>query len=241
MKVSKDTLDVLKNFSGIQCNLLIEPGSTIKTISEQKNVLAECKVADTFDTEIAIYDLNKFIGVISLFKDPDFQFNQKSVCIKEADPKAATFVEYRYAEKRTLKYPDRDLNMPDVAIEFTLKKDDLEALLKASAVMGVGNFILKGDGETAELLVCDLKNVTSNTYSVGVKVVNHSAVGEYIICLNADTLKFIPDDYNVQVTKQVCRFESVGRAKNGLDLVYHVATESTSSKLNVGEAVTEGA
>lgn len=238
MKVSKDTLEVLKNFSGIQCNLLIEPGDVIKTMSEQKNVLAECKVADTFDTEIAIYDLNKFIGVVSLFTDPDFNFGKNSVAITEGKVE----VDYRYAEKRTLKIPpEKGLTMPDIALEFILKKDDLESLLKASAVLGVSNFVLRGSDDDAELVVCDLKNVTSNTYAKKVDVVNHSSVGEYTICLNAETLRFLPGDYSVQVTKQVCRFESIGRAKKGLDLVYFVATESSGTKLTVGEVAMKGA
>ena len=34
MQLSESTLDVLRNFAGINQNLLINPGSTIKTISE---------------------------------------------------------------------------------------------------------------------------------------------------------------------------------------------------------------
>ena len=40
MELNEGTLQVLKNFSGINQNLLIRSGNTIKTISEARNVLA---------------------------------------------------------------------------------------------------------------------------------------------------------------------------------------------------------
>ena len=48
MQLSESTVDVLRNFSGINQNLMIKSGSTIKTISEAKNVVATADIAESF-------------------------------------------------------------------------------------------------------------------------------------------------------------------------------------------------
>ena len=49
MEISAETVNVLKNFSGINGNIVIRPGNKIMTISEAKNILAEAEVKETFD------------------------------------------------------------------------------------------------------------------------------------------------------------------------------------------------
>ena len=61
--LSNRTLDVLKNFSTINSNILVKPGNVLTTISPIKNVMAEATVEEDFDTEFGIWDL----GVHLLF------------------------------------------------------------------------------------------------------------------------------------------------------------------------------
>ena len=76
-KISNETLEVLKNFSSINSNILVKEGNTLTTISPVKNVMAEAEISETFDQEFGIWDLNKFLGTVSLFEDPEFFFNEK--------------------------------------------------------------------------------------------------------------------------------------------------------------------
>ena len=48
MKISNDTLAILKNFASINSNVLIKPGNMVKTISPVKNVLVESHVTEDF-------------------------------------------------------------------------------------------------------------------------------------------------------------------------------------------------
>ena len=41
MKLSGETVDVLKNFSNINQNILIKEGTQLRTMSTMKNILAE--------------------------------------------------------------------------------------------------------------------------------------------------------------------------------------------------------
>jgi len=79
---SKNTLTILKNFSSLNSNLLVKPGNVIKTITPSKTGMAVATVEETFDVEFGIWDLNKFLGVVSLFNNPTFTFGDKSVRIK---------------------------------------------------------------------------------------------------------------------------------------------------------------
>ena len=67
MKLSEHTVDVLKNFATINQNLVIKEGSTLTTMSAMKNIVAKAEVEESFDKEVAIYDLNEFLASISLF------------------------------------------------------------------------------------------------------------------------------------------------------------------------------
>ena len=81
-KISNETLDVLKNFSSINSNILVKEGNVLTTISPVKNVMAEATVPESFDQKFGIWDLNKFLGTISLFEDPEYMFEEKGVTVR---------------------------------------------------------------------------------------------------------------------------------------------------------------
>ena len=78
MKLSDATLDVLKNFSTINQNILVKEGSKFRTMSTMKNILGEANIGEVFPKEFGIYDLNEFLGVLSLTKDADLDFDNDS-------------------------------------------------------------------------------------------------------------------------------------------------------------------
>ena len=73
----------MKNFSEINENLLIKPGNKLKTISVMKNTLAEASVEETFDKEFAIYDLNSFLSVLSLYEAPEISFSEDYLTVSQ--------------------------------------------------------------------------------------------------------------------------------------------------------------
>ena len=82
MKLSSDTINLLKNFASINQGIYFKQGKTIKTISTNKNILAEANIAEEFTTEFGVYDLNNFLSVISLHKDdPTLNFEDKNILI----------------------------------------------------------------------------------------------------------------------------------------------------------------
>ena len=57
MKLNSETVNVLKNFSTINQNLLIKEGNTLTTMSAMKNIVAKATIEETFPKEIAIISL----------------------------------------------------------------------------------------------------------------------------------------------------------------------------------------
>ena len=69
MKLSDNTLTVLKNFAGINNSILVKEGSRLRTISVAKNILAEADIKEDFPRDFAIYDLNQFLNCL-LYTSP---------------------------------------------------------------------------------------------------------------------------------------------------------------------------
>lgn len=217
MKLSKNTQNILKNFAGINSNLLLKTGNKLTTISGQKSIIAEVTVEETFDKEFGIYDLNEFLAAYTLFNDPDLSFTDKFVTIKEG----SSAVKYYAAAAEVLTTPTKSINFPDVDVEFELTAEQLASILKTSSVLRASDVSFVGADGKLKLQVGDKKNATANSY----EVVIGDADGEFRVNLKVDNLKFIPGDYTVSISsKKISRFQ----AKTS-DLVYFVAVEADST------------
>ena len=77
MNINQNTLNILKNFSNINTNILIKPGKELSTISTMRNIFAKASIDETFDTEFGIYDLNEFLAVLSGISKPNLNLGDK--------------------------------------------------------------------------------------------------------------------------------------------------------------------
>ena len=220
MKLSKNTLDILKNFSTINSNILVEPGNVIKTVSPVKNVMSQATVKEKFDCQFGIRDLGKCLGTISLFEDPDFSFDDKHVTISGSN---GTKVTYYYSEPKLLTTINKDIKMPETVVSFELKNDDFSELQKAAAVLQLPDLSLRSDGGRMQLVALDKKDVTSNNYSIDLGILPHDD-HDFEFYFKVENLKLLPGNYNVEVTEKV-----VSKFTNqDLSLCYWIALESDS-------------
>lgn len=222
MKISNETLDVLKNFSQINTGLVVKAGSEINTISPQKNILARAKVSESFPTEFAVYDLTSFLGVLSMYKDsPEVDFGNESLTVNGYGGRSK--IVYRYTEKSLiLTPPDKNLALPSEDVTFTLSVDDLTHLKRAAAILQSPE--IKVDVEDGKIFVSaiDMKNNAANVMRLEVGSTNASSVS---VILKTENLKLMDLTYNVTIcTKGISKFESAdGR------LTYWIATEATGA------------
>ena len=208
MKLSNDTREVLKNFSTINQNLLVKNGNVIGTMSAMKNIVSKATIPDTFNQEFAIYDLNEFLSALSLFKDPTLDFNDKAVKLNEEG--GGSSLNYFFSDPSIVTAPKTEITMPSVDVEFTFTQDTFNQILKASAVLGVPDVVLKGTaGGNIDLLVTDRKNDTSNDFSI---TVGENAPSDFTYFFKVENLKLLAGDYKVEVSsKGISHFSNVSK------------------------------
>ena len=216
MKLSKETVSLIKNFAGINSNLLLKSGNKLATISSQKNVMADATVTETFP-DFGIYDLNEFLGAMSLFDDPELDFQEKYVSISQGSMKIKFFA----ADASVLVAPQKAITFPEAEINFTMTAGMLNMINKTASVLRASDVSIVGDGTTITAVVGDKKNVTGNSFSEPVGATDKT----FKVNLKVENLKMLPGDYEVSISsKKISRFKSPSS-----DLVYYVAVEADST------------
>ena len=223
MKLSKHTLNMLKNFSDINMSIEIKKGNILRTVSVQKNILAQAELEEEFPQAFAIYELNRFLGAVSLFNDPEFQFNGKSANIGTNTHS----VDYVYCDPSMIVTPpENNITFPDPEVKFTLSQDALSQIMKASNVLGTPEIAVEGGPAPADSIrikALDVNNDSTDTFKI---VLDESHSGDkFRFVFKTENMKMIPGNYDVEISsKGISHFSLQGQK-----LQYWIATESSSS------------
>jgi len=220
MKINQSTQDILKNFSEINTNILIKPGSELNTISTMKNILAKATINENFDKEFGIYDLNEFLSVVSSLDKPELTLQEKHMTISTEGSRSK--VKYFYSDPSVIVSPNKDVNMPESDVTFSLSESNLVQLQKMAAILSSPDLALIGEkGGDVVLKVCDKKNDTSNKFDI---VVGENATANYTFYFKVENLKMISGDYDVAVSsKSIAHFTNTK-----LPIQYWIALEPDS-------------
>lgn len=217
MKLSRDTIAIFKNFSAINSNLSIKAGNKLTTISSGKNIIAEVIVPEEFPSDFGIYDLNEFLGALSLFESPDLVFSDKCMTIKEGK----NGVRYFAANPSVLTVVPNIKAFPEADIEFNLSGQMLSQIQRVASILKVADFSVVGDGEAIAINVGDKSNPTGNSFTSELG----STDKEFKINFKVENLRMLAGDYVVSIGgKKISRFQAVDR-----QLVYYCALELDST------------
>tara|TARA_B100000085_G_scaffold49658_1_gene42925 strand:+ start:390 stop:1070 length:681 start_codon:yes stop_codon:yes gene_type:complete len=219
--LSDDTINVLKNFATINPNLVFTPGQKVKTISESKTILAQADITEDMPKEFGIYDLNEFLSVYNLVDQPTLTFEDKSVLINGANNQV---VRYFFSETEILTTPQKDIQMPDAELGFTLTDDILNQIRKAAAVLGHTELSLKGDNGVITASVVDTKDTTSNSFSYELDRDN-ACKNDFNFIVSIPNLKLLPGDYFVSISSKLIS----NWTNNNYPIEYFIALEKNSS------------
>ena len=221
MKINQNTLDILKNFSEINTNILIKPGNELSTISTMRNIFAKATIAEAFDSEFGVYDLNEFLAVVSSLNKPELNLQDKFMTISAEGSKSK--VKYFYSDPSVIVSPTKEVNMPEADVSFSLSEANLTQLQKMAAILKTPDLALEGTkGGDVVLKVCDKKNDTSNNFDI---VVGENATADYTFYFKVENMKMISGDYDVSVSSK-----SISHFKNTkLPIEYWIALEPDST------------
>ena len=218
MKLSDSTVNILKNFSNINQSLLFKEGKKLRTISVMKNILAEVEVTEDFSKDFGIYDLNQFLNGLSLHQSPELDIeNDSYMVIREGKMRS----KYFFADPNVIiSPPEKDIVLTSEEISFDLNTQQLDKLLKASAVYQLPDLSVVGENGVVKLVVSDRKNDTSNDFSIIVGETEH----KFSFNFKVENIKILPGSYQVSISKKLLS-KFVNSDKN---LTYWIALEPDS-------------
>jgi hypothetical protein len=224
MKISEDTLSILSNFASIQGSIVVDSGSVLSSVSEDKTLLVSAVVDEEFPQKFGIYDLNEFLNASSLLGDsPSFSFEDDSVFINSADSNQC--IRYGFADPillSTCVAPVDGITLPDKAdFKFELSGDNIKAIKKSSGVLNLPHVCFHVKGSNIAASVCDKSNKTMNGFDINIPNSEVEAGLEFFCTLNVDTLKLFPGDYDVSIYKAgICHFFN-----KSVELEYFIAPQ----------------
>lgn len=221
MKLSENTIKVLKNFADINTGVFLRKGKTQRTISKLKTVLAEATVEDEVPSDIGIYELNQLLSVISMHKDvPEFDFDGKNVIIKGNSGRSKTKI--RSCDKgMIITPPDKNLTVDSPEVNLSLSAEDLTWIMKASSVLASPNIRVESDGKKIMITTLDIQDDSAHSESLEIADGNGD---KYAFNFKTENFKMVPGAYDVTIsTKGVANFKH----KN-LKLQYWIALEGGS-------------
>ena len=219
MRLSEQTVSLLKNFASINQNLQFKAGNKLSTISAQKNILVNAEIPESFPSDFAIYDLNKFLGAMSIFQDPELEIGEKTMTVGGK-------LNYVFADPSMIVVPpDKELAFPEPEAHFTLTNADFTQVIKAASLLGLPHICAVGNGANARakitLEATDVNNSASDDYKTEVGTTNET----FNLVFKIENLKLYTGDYNVELTSQgISKFSHTSS-----NLQYFIATESDSS------------
>ena len=221
MELSDRSLQVLKNFSGINQNIIIRSGNPLRTVAEARNVLATATVEESFPKDFGIYDLNEFIGVLGLVDTPRLKFEDDYVLV--GDSTGRSKVKYFFSSEDTLTAPSKDVTMPNPEVSFLLTNDTLNKLKRAASTLGHDQVSITNKNGILSLSVVDSENSTSNTFSIDIDGEFKSDT-QFNVIINISNLKILPGDYDVQLSsKLITQFKN-----REVNVTYWIALEKSS-------------
>lgn len=196
---------------------MIKPGQTLRTISKQRNVLAKATITETFSDEFVIFDLNRFLGVITSLEAPEINMTGKKLHIKSGDNQSIYGLS---DESMIIAAPEKDLKIENAEVIFTLSRDQLVQVLKLSGIMNLPNVAVIGDGKKITFVALNVADNESDTFviNVGTTDVKFKSI------FNTENLKMIEGNYTVSIS-----FKGISHFKNNSDEIeYWIATEAGS-------------
>jgi hypothetical protein len=216
MKFSERTLTILKSFSSINKSILMKEGNVLKTVTPEKTLIAIAAIPDQIPAQACIYDLSRFLSILSLYKDPDVEFHDKYFMIKDGKQRT----KYVYADISMIHAaPEKEIKIPSSDVVVNVSWNDMQSVIKAAGVLQFTEVAFVG--EAGKIYLKAMNSAQENSDDYGVEIGETS--DEFKIIIKTDNLKLLPQDYQVTLcAKGISEFK-------GSDVTYYVGIETKST------------
>lgn len=212
MKISKQTISILKNFSSIANSIMVDEPGLLKTISHPvNNIIAIAHIEEELP-EFGIYNLDEFVNIVSSL-DPDkveFDFRKDHVIIKDGPVSIRYFFCDPQHVYNKVSNADKVLGFSEFGASFRLTRVELGNIMKFSKVINFGTnnddekvlHIEMKDGVGTMTLQND-SNDLMNSFKM-----DFSGQGDCDCRMKLSSMVFIPGDYDVFVSSKMIKFSA---------------------------------
>jgi hypothetical protein len=221
MKLSENTVNVLKNFSGINQSLQFKAGNVLKTISPLKTIFVEATVTENFPQEFALYDLNKLLAKVSLYKDAELAFDSDKLNISTENKKKSDYIKY-CSPKVIVTPPEKSITFTAPDCTFSLSHEDLEWMRKSAGISGSPNFVFESDGSVIHFIATDVKDDSADQSKVEIGTGDGS---KFRVVMKVENFKLLDGSYDVAIAKKgLAQFKH-----KTIPITYYIAIEAANS------------
>lgn len=226
MKLNKDTLNILKNFSTINSGIMLKKGSFIMTRSVTGTIYGEATIQNEIDIEAAIYDLPGFLSILGLVgEDAEISISKDETTLVIKNQRST--IHWPVADSSTIAFPTKKIPFPVAKVIFDLKGEDLQQLMRVSRGLQIDTLAVtnvEGRIEIRGYNAVSDSALTNVLYSLDVG--EYDGDVDFFFVINMTNMKMIPADYKVMLWadggKLASKFE-------GASSSYVIAMEASST------------
>jgi hypothetical protein len=194
MKLTDQTLAVLKNFATINSSCVFKAGNTIKTVPTSRRLLASHKLEESLPVDFAIYDLGRFLSVANLLGNPELEFHDNYVeMIGENNS-----VKYGFSDPSLIDGADYNkvFSIETPLAETELSQGKLQKIRQASQILSAPNISIVGNGKNINLFVHDANNKSSDRFNILLGETDKT----FTVATTIEQFKLLGDDYDLVIS-----------------------------------------
>jgi len=206
MKISPKTLEILNNFSSIYQSIILRPGNVVRTGTPNLDLFASATITESVENEVGIYNLKKFLSILSLFKgsDPDVEFTPTHAVISTGKRN----IQYTLSDQTLIKgAPSKDPAVPEPVTTFPVNAEELDNATKALSVLELPELIFSVSSEGVFIKAANIKNTSKDKYSFRISDAPEG-VADVDVRIPKNSFKMLERDYVVSVHPSYVKLEN---------------------------------
>lgn len=206
MKISKQTIQLLSNCAKIRESINFGAGNQIRTKDSSQAFNAIIEIDEEFPRDFCVYDLNSFIAALKIFNEPEIEFKESNMVIKDSNGKAK--INYAYTNPiliQVMSDYSKLISLDNKICTFSLTNAQFNELSSAASLFGVDDIEFRAVTKETILVTATtssgIKRDTDNSYSVSidVDVEDFDKFTQLNISTMKSLLKLMPLDYEVRI------------------------------------------
>lgn len=202
MKLTKQTIEIISSLSKINDGLVFKTGNVLRARAKgAPNPIVEVQFASqSFPTDFALYNINQFLTMLSMFDVPVLEFGETELLIKDEQSTRSARIKYA-SEKNIVHMPYASkIKEQPIALQFKLLSGDLKSLIKAGSTLASPEYVFQSDGSKFIVGTFNHKNSGIDKYQVELQP-DLIPDDPFTVIITADHLQLLNRDYTVYVAK----------------------------------------